>query len=51
MIITHVYQPDRGIVRREGIEPFDDLIRSTNQFFWVDFYDPTDEESYVLKAD
>jgi magnesium transporter len=51
MIVTHVYQPDRGIVRREGIEAFDELIRSTNQVFWVDFYDPTDEESYVLKAD
>jgi len=43
MIITHLYQPDHGVTRREGIEPFDELIKSTNQVFWVDFLQPTDD--------
>lgn len=51
MIVTHVYQADRGIIRREGIEPFDELLRNPNQVFWVDFFNPTDEESYALTAD
>jgi magnesium transporter len=51
MIITHVYQPDRGIVRREGIEAFEELVRNPEIVFWVDFLTPTDEESYVLTGD
>ena len=27
MITTYVYQPDRGIEKREGIEAFDELVR------------------------
>ncbi|GAB4323500.1 MAG: magnesium/cobalt transporter CorA [Candidatus Zixiibacteriota bacterium] len=51
MIVTHVYQPDRGVVRREGLEAFDELLKATDQIFWVDFYNPSNEESYVLTAD
>lgn len=51
MIVTHVYQPDVGIVRREGIEPFDQLLEKETQVFWVDIFDPTNEESYILTGD
>lgn len=51
MIVTHVYQRDLGIVRREGIEPFDALVNSKDVVFWVDLFSPTDEESYVLTGD
>lgn len=51
MIVTHVYQPDRGVVRREGLEAFDELLKTTDQIFWVDFHKPTNEESYVLTGD
>jgi magnesium transporter len=51
MIVTHTYQPDRGIVRTEGMLPFDELLRAHNQVFWVDLFNPTDEESYLLTAD
>ncbi|MEW5702528.1 MAG: magnesium/cobalt transporter CorA [Candidatus Zixiibacteriota bacterium] len=51
MIVTHTYQPDRGIVRTEGLLAFDELLRVPNQVFWVDFSNPTDAESYVLTAD
>lgn len=51
MIVTHVYQADRGIVRREGIEPFDELVRDTGIVFWVDIQAPSNEESYVLTGD
>ncbi|MCH8992120.1 MAG: magnesium/cobalt transporter CorA [Acidobacteria bacterium] len=51
MIVTHVYQPDRGIVRREGIEPFDELVRDAGIVFWVDIQAPSNEESYVLTGD
>jgi magnesium transporter len=51
MITTHVYQPDQGIEKREGIEAFDELVRNPNIVFWVDFFAPTDEESYVLTGD
>ncbi|HUU45329.1 MAG TPA: magnesium/cobalt transporter CorA [Acidobacteriota bacterium] len=51
MITTYVYQPDRGIVKREGIEAFDELVRRPDVVFWVDFLTPTDEESYVLTGD
>lgn len=51
MIVTHVYQPDQGIVRREGIEAFDELLKQPDQYFWVDFDTPTNEESYLLTGD
>ena len=51
MIVTHVYQPDHGIVRREGIEAFDELLKNREQIFWVDFHQPTNEESYLLTGD
>lgn len=51
MIVTHLYQPDVGIVRREGIEPFDQLVENESQVFWVDIFDPSNEESYVLTGD
>ena len=51
MIVTHVYQPDHGIVRREGIEAFDELLKHGDQIFWVDFQAPTNEESYLLTGD
>lgn len=51
MIVTHVYQPDHGIVRREGIEAFDELLNNREQIFWVDFHQPTNEESYLLTGD
>jgi magnesium transporter len=51
MIVTHVYQPDHGIVRREGAEAFDELLTQHDQVFWVDFSNPTNEESYLLTGD
>ena len=51
MIRTLKYNAESGFQVFEGILPFSELIDSQDSSFWIDFENPTEEESYILYSD
>ncbi|MCP4583594.1 MAG: magnesium/cobalt transporter CorA [candidate division Zixibacteria bacterium] len=51
MIRTLQYNSESGCQVHEGILPFEDILRDNDSSFWIDFENPTEEESYILYSD
>lgn len=51
MIKTLHYNSQTGCTLYEGVLEFEDILKDTESTFWVDFYDPTEDESYILYSD
>jgi magnesium transporter len=51
MIRTHKYSQETGCRVLQGIQHFEDILKEPNGFFWIDFENPTEEESYLLYSD
>ena len=51
MITTLQYNSQIGCKRFDGIIDFDEMLTDRESTFWIDFTDPTEEESYILYSD
>lgn len=51
MIRTSKYNADTGCEILDGILPFEELIASPENSYWIDFENPSEEESYILYSD
>jgi len=51
LIRTLKYNAESGFQVFEGVLPFIELIDSQDSSFWIDFENPTEEESYILYSD
>ncbi len=51
MIRTLHYNPQAGSTMHEGILEFEDILKDIESTFWIDFDDPTEDESYILYSD
>lgn len=51
MIRTIKYNSDSGCTVLEGIIAFEELLADQQSTFWIDFENPSEEESYILHSD
>ncbi len=51
MVRSFYWTPESGGRERLGVLDFKELMQTPNSILWVDLFNPTDEESYILTHD
>jgi magnesium transporter len=51
MIKSFYWTPDKGGEKNPGILDFKEMMEKPDSILWVDLFDPSDEESYILTHD
>jgi len=51
MIRSLLWRPDQPVRQIDGIADFDSLFADPEAVLWIEMFDPTDEESYILTHD
>ncbi|RKX29566.1 MAG: magnesium and cobalt transport protein CorA [Candidatus Zixiibacteriota bacterium] len=51
MIKSFLYLPNENIKVMEGIQDFDEIVKTEGSVVWIDMCNPTDKESFILTHD